>query len=81
MPHVAQSILGVTGHREDAKNSGGKKAGLLPVTGKYRSGTDCWNRTRDPSHARRCRRPLSHGDYRILTHLSWYLLGFSIHYI
>ena len=29
------------------------------------------NRTQDPSHSRRRRRPLNHGDYRDLTHLSW----------
>ena len=39
------------------------------------------NRTRDPSHPMRRRRPLSHGAYRDLTYLSWYLTGFSIDYI
>ena len=39
------------------------------------------NRTRDPSHERWRRRPLSHGDYRIVTFLSWYVGRFSIHYI
>ena len=39
------------------------------------------NRTRDPSHVRQRRRPLSHGDYTVLIYLSWYPWGFSIHYI
>ena len=38
------------------------------------------NRTRYPSQTRRRLRPLSHGDYRDLTHLSWYRGGYSIHY-
>ena len=38
------------------------------------------NRTRNPSHARRHRRPLSHGVNRHLTYLSWYPWCFSIHY-
>ena len=38
-------------------------------------------RTRDLSHTMRRLRPVSHGVYRDLTYLSWYLRGFSIHYI